>query len=165
MSFPHSPSPCSNISWITGGRHPRISCRDPLSSFPTGICSPTVTEEEKGEEQKQVLPTDKLIFLPKLLRLNIFFPAYFTERKTDGIQKSAKQLEGLFLLQPAPGDPDFRVRRTFQRFLLIRQPGEGARHPNPRPRSPERSGDNADDSFVRQIKEVAHEGALLAAAL
>lgn len=80
-------------------------------------------------------------------------------------EKSAKQLEGPFLLQAESGDPDFRVRRTFQQFLLIRQPGEGARHPNPGLRSPESSGDNADDSFVRQIKEVAHEGAVLAAAL
>lgn len=74
-------------------------------------------------------------------------------------------MEGLFLFQPEPGDPDFQVRGTFQQFLLIRQPGEGARHPNPRLHSPESSGDNADDSFVRQIKEVAHEGAVLAAAL
>lgn len=57
------------------------------------------------------------------------------------------------------------VCRTFQLFFLIRQPGEGARHPSPRLHSPNITEDNVDDSFVQQIKEVAHEGAVLAAAL
>lgn len=46
------------------------------------------------------------------------------------------------------------VGRTPQLFSLIRQPGEGARHPTPRLHSPNITEDNVDDSFVQQIKEV-----------
>lgn len=46
------------------------------------------------------------------------------------------------------------VRRTLQMFFLIRQPGEGARHPGPRLHSPNIAEDNVDDSFVQQIKVV-----------
>lgn len=54
----------------------------------------------------------------------------------------------------SPAIQECTVRRTLQLFFLIRQPGEGARHPSPRLHSPNIAEDNVDDSFVQQIKEV-----------
>lgn len=81
---------------------------------------------------------------------------------SESLQNSWK---GSSFFSQSPAIQVCEVRRTSQLFFLIRQPGEGARHPSPRLHSPNITEDNVDDSFVQQIKEVAHEGAVLAAAL